>query len=89
MYMYQTLIMFNMTANSLSLTYFIFIYSSQGREEGAVIEDWEDPDLSVYRSTDRYGFMQYVFNTLKIIIWMYMYNYVLTYVHVCICMYVL
>lgn len=30
----------------------------QGREEGAVIEDWEDPDLSVYKSTDRYGFMQ-------------------------------
>lgn len=28
-----------------------------GREEGAVIEDWEDPDLSVYKSTDRYGFM--------------------------------
>lgn len=28
-----------------------------GREEGAEIEDWEDPDLSVYKSTDRYGFM--------------------------------
>ena len=28
-----------------------------GREEGAVIEDWEDPDLSLYHSTDRYGFM--------------------------------
>ena len=30
----------------------------QGRDEGAVIEDWEDPDLSLYKSTDRYGFMQ-------------------------------
>ncbi len=30
----------------------------QGREEGAVIEDWEDPELSLYKSTDRYGFMQ-------------------------------
>lgn len=30
----------------------------QGRDEGAVIEDWEDPDLSIYKSTDRYGFMQ-------------------------------
>lgn len=29
----------------------------QGRDEGAVIEDWEDPDLSIYKSTDRYGFM--------------------------------
>lgn len=28
-----------------------------GREEGAMIEDWEDPDLSIYKSTDRYGFM--------------------------------
>lgn len=28
-----------------------------GREEGAAIEDWEDPDFSVYKSTDRYGFM--------------------------------
>lgn len=28
-----------------------------GREEGAIIEDWEDPDLSIYKSTDRYGFM--------------------------------
>ena len=32
-------------------------WKPQGREEGAVIEDWEDPDLSVYKSTDRYGFM--------------------------------
>ncbi len=31
---------------------------TQGREEGAVIEDWEDPDLSLYTTTDRYGFMQ-------------------------------
>ena len=30
----------------------------QGREDGALIEDWEDPDLSIYKSTDRYGFMQ-------------------------------
>ena len=35
-------------------------WKPQGREEGAVIEDWEDPDLSVYKSTDRYGFMQWV-----------------------------
>ena len=33
-------------------------WKPQGREEGAVIDDWEDPDLSVYKSTDRYGFMQ-------------------------------
>ena len=40
--------------------FFILMLSwkPQGREEGAVIDDWEDPDLSVYKSTDRYGFMQ-------------------------------
>ena len=40
--------------------YFIILlpWKPQGREEGAVIDDWEDPDLSVYKSTDRYGFMQ-------------------------------
>ena len=42
--------------------YFIILlpWKPQGREEGAVIDDWEDPDLSVYKSTDRYGFMQWV-----------------------------
>lgn len=29
----------------------------KGRADDAVIEDWEDPDFSVYKSTDRYGFM--------------------------------
>lgn len=31
-----------------------------GREEGAVIDPWEDPEFEVYHSTDRYGFIQYV-----------------------------
>ena len=46
----------------LSMYCFIVMlpWKPQGREEGAVIDDWEDPDLSVYKSTDRYGFMQWV-----------------------------
>uniref|UniRef100_A0A0N7ZD79 Rab-GAP TBC domain-containing protein n=1 Tax=Scylla olivacea TaxID=85551 RepID=A0A0N7ZD79_SCYOL len=28
-----------------------------GREEGAVIDPWEDPEFEVYHSTDRYGFI--------------------------------
>jgi len=28
-----------------------------GREEGAVIDDWEDPQLELYHSIDRYGFI--------------------------------
>lgn len=31
-----------------------------GREEGAVIEPWEDPEFEVYHTTDRFGFIQYV-----------------------------
>jgi len=29
----------------------------RGREEGAVIDDWEDPRLEIYHSQDRYGFI--------------------------------
>ena len=29
-----------------------------GRDEEAEIPAWEDPDLSLYKCTDRYGFMQ-------------------------------
>lgn len=29
-----------------------------GREEGAVIDSWEDPELEIYHTTDRYGFIQ-------------------------------
>jgi hypothetical protein len=28
-----------------------------GREEGAVIDDWEDPKLEIYHSQDRFGFI--------------------------------
>ena len=30
----------------------------KGREEGAEIPAWEDPDIELYKCTDRYGFMQ-------------------------------
>ena len=30
----------------------------KGREEGAEVPAWENPDLSLYQCTDRYGFMQ-------------------------------
>ncbi|XP_076853832.1 USP6 N-terminal-like protein isoform X2 [Brachyhypopomus gauderio] len=29
----------------------------KGREEGVEIDPWEDPDYSIYRSTDRFGFL--------------------------------
>lgn len=29
-----------------------------GREEGAVIDDWEDPKFEIYHSQDRFGFIQ-------------------------------
>jgi hypothetical protein len=29
-----------------------------GREEGARIDDWEDPKLEIYHTQDRYGFLQ-------------------------------
>ena len=29
-----------------------------GREEGARIDDWEDPKLELYHMQDRYGFLQ-------------------------------
>ncbi|TRY74082.1 hypothetical protein TCAL_01582 [Tigriopus californicus] len=29
----------------------------QGREEGAKIDDWEDPKLEIYHAQDRYGFI--------------------------------
>jgi len=31
---------------------------TQGRDEGAVIDQWEDPAFEVYHVTDRYGFIQ-------------------------------
>ena len=30
----------------------------QGREDGAHIDDWEDPKLELYHAQDRYGFIQ-------------------------------
>lgn len=30
----------------------------KGREEGAQIDDWEDPAFEIYHVTDRYGFIQ-------------------------------
>jgi len=36
----------------------------RGREEGAKIDDWEDPELPLYHTTDRYGFIQYIFHQL-------------------------
>ena len=30
----------------------------KGRDEDAEVPPWEDPDLSLYKCTDRYGFMQ-------------------------------
>lgn len=30
----------------------------RGRGIGAQIDDWEDPDLPLYHTTDRYGFIQ-------------------------------
>ena len=29
----------------------------RGREDGAVIDDWEDPKFDVYHKKDRYGFI--------------------------------
>jgi len=37
------------------------MFACQGREEGAEIDEWEDPELEVYHVTDRYGFIQWVF----------------------------
>ena len=34
------------------------MFACQGREEGAEIDEWEDPELEVYHVTDRYGFIQ-------------------------------
>ena len=30
----------------------------RGREEGAEVPQWENPNLDVYKCKDRYGFMQ-------------------------------
>jgi len=38
----------------------IFSCYDRGRE-GAEIDPWEDPAYEVYHTTDRYGFIQYVF----------------------------
>ena len=29
----------------------------RGREDGAVIDDWEDPKFDIYHKKDRYGFI--------------------------------
>jgi len=36
----------------------IVLFCNQGREEGAEIDQWEDPGFEVYHVTDRYGFIQ-------------------------------
>ena len=33
-----------------------------GREDGAVIVPWEDPEYEIYHATDRYGFIQFSFS---------------------------
>lgn len=30
----------------------------RGREAGAIIDAWEDPNYELYHKTDRYGFIQ-------------------------------
>lgn len=35
----------------------IFKRYAKGREEGAEIDPWEDPQFEVYHATDRYGFI--------------------------------
>ena len=30
----------------------------RGREDGATIDAWEDPNFELYHKTDRYGFIQ-------------------------------
>lgn len=30
----------------------------QGRQEGAQIDPWEDADFTLYKVTDRFGFLQ-------------------------------
>ncbi|XP_059622755.1 USP6 N-terminal-like protein [Phlebotomus argentipes] len=35
----------------------IFQKYERGREDGAEIDPWEDPDFSLYKHTDRYGFI--------------------------------
>jgi len=30
----------------------------KGRDDGVVIDDWEDPKLEIYHTQDRYGFIQ-------------------------------
>lgn len=37
---------------------FLVAKYDMGRDEEAEIPTWEDPDLSLYKCTDRYGFMQ-------------------------------
>jgi len=33
-------------------------FSFQGRQEGAQIDPWEDADFTLYKVTDRFGFLQ-------------------------------
>lgn len=33
-------------------------FCSQGRQEGAEIDPWEDADFTLYKVTDRFGFLQ-------------------------------
>jgi len=33
-------------------------FCAKGREDGAEIDQWEDPTFEVYHVTDRYGFIQ-------------------------------
>jgi len=42
----------------LSLYVLCTFVCHQGREEGAEIDEWEDPEFEVYHITDRYGFIQ-------------------------------
>lgn len=34
----------------------LFVF--QGRQEGISIDPWEDADYSIYKITDRFGFLQ-------------------------------
>ena len=37
---------------------FSLLRYDQGREDGAVIDDWEDPKFEIYHTQDRYSYCQ-------------------------------
>lgn len=47
---------FLLTAEFLKWLYGFWVF--QGRQEGVNIDPWEDADYSIYKVTDRFGFLQ-------------------------------